>query len=268
MAIRFLCPLGHRLAVAEHLAGKKGRCPVCKQRVYIPDLDPAAVPAVEDPEETAQGGPVDVFVVDEAPPEVFPQAAPLHVPGDAMSDMPRPSPQAPYPSAPGFAQPSIAAAPAVEGYQADPQKVQTVYFLAVALAMISIFSVLPALPHLNLVQAPGWARIMLLLAALQLAYVAWIVLLPDWSTVWVGMLVFSIVGSIYAVAMAVVLFTPTQSPLLLGLDADTRRTAIGWCCAVVLLTTLASYICGRISARWRRGYELSKARRHPIASSY
>ena len=267
MAIRFLCPLGHRLAVAEHLAGKKGRCPVCKQRVYIPDLDPASAPPLDDAEERAQGGPVDVFVVDEAPPEVFAQAASVPV-AAAVGGMPQPAPQFTYPPAPEF-RPAIAEhPPAAEGYQADPQRVQTVYFLAVALAMISIFSVLPALPHLNLVQAPGWARIMLLLAALQLAYIVWIVLLPDWSTVWVGMLVFSIVGSIYAVAMAVVLFTPQQSPLLLGLDADTRRTAIGWCCAVVLLTTLASYICGRISARWRRSYELTKARRHPIAHSY
>jgi hypothetical protein len=38
MTIRFLCPHGHKLAVPDNLAGKKGRCPVCQQRVYIPVL--------------------------------------------------------------------------------------------------------------------------------------------------------------------------------------------------------------------------------------
>ncbi|MGE0610023.1 MAG: hypothetical protein AB7O62_23230, partial [Pirellulales bacterium] len=36
MAIRFECPLGHRLIVPDERAGKKGKCPVCRQRVVIP----------------------------------------------------------------------------------------------------------------------------------------------------------------------------------------------------------------------------------------
>lgn len=38
MTIRFLCPLGHPLAVPDGRAGKKGRCPICRQRVYVPRL--------------------------------------------------------------------------------------------------------------------------------------------------------------------------------------------------------------------------------------
>src|SRR5687767_7626737 len=40
MAIKFLCPFGHRLKVPDEAAGKKGRCPVCGQRVYIPIIEP------------------------------------------------------------------------------------------------------------------------------------------------------------------------------------------------------------------------------------
>lgn len=40
MPIHFYCPLGHRLAVPDDRAGKKGRCPVCHQRVYVPVADP------------------------------------------------------------------------------------------------------------------------------------------------------------------------------------------------------------------------------------
>ncbi len=38
--IRFLCPYGHRLAVPDHRAGKKGRCPECFQKVIIPAPNP------------------------------------------------------------------------------------------------------------------------------------------------------------------------------------------------------------------------------------
>ena len=40
MPIHFYCPLGHRLAVPDDRAGKKGRCPVCHQRVIVPVADP------------------------------------------------------------------------------------------------------------------------------------------------------------------------------------------------------------------------------------
>jgi hypothetical protein len=67
MTIRFLCPLGHPLAVPDNRAGKKGRCPVCRQRVYVPrpsgggslsDDDVAdflADAMVEDDDESADG---------------------------------------------------------------------------------------------------------------------------------------------------------------------------------------------------------------------
>jgi hypothetical protein len=40
MPIRFYCPLGHRLVVPDERAGKKGRCPQCRQKVYVPVADP------------------------------------------------------------------------------------------------------------------------------------------------------------------------------------------------------------------------------------
>ncbi|HEX3659222.1 MAG TPA: hypothetical protein VHV55_25765 [Pirellulales bacterium] len=40
MPIRFYCPLGHRLVVPDERAGKKGRCPQCHQKVYVPVAEP------------------------------------------------------------------------------------------------------------------------------------------------------------------------------------------------------------------------------------
>lgn len=40
MSIHFYCPLGHRLVVSDERAGKKGRCPICRQRVFVPEPNP------------------------------------------------------------------------------------------------------------------------------------------------------------------------------------------------------------------------------------
>lgn len=39
MAIRVVCPQGHVLEVRDDLAGKVGRCPVCKSLVQVPVAD-------------------------------------------------------------------------------------------------------------------------------------------------------------------------------------------------------------------------------------
>ncbi|HET6883913.1 MAG TPA: hypothetical protein VFI31_27410 [Pirellulales bacterium] len=41
MSIRFFCPLGHRLQVPDKRAGKKGRCPMCGQRLIVPEASVA-----------------------------------------------------------------------------------------------------------------------------------------------------------------------------------------------------------------------------------
>lgn len=422
MPIRFLCPMGHRLKVPDERAGKKGRCPICQQRVVIPVEDPQSsgkpkrTPFDDLPESdvtmddeadapaigrVSTGSPVLEHIVfgrppDEAryrdpvperpaapqhpieempyvpirldsppigsPPRPLPQeatappsppddvpyvpirldgpinkatppaaapippapeaapptesrAVPLAPPGafenigglvDQISmappsappppppafgapatDPPRWPPHAAYPpqeppraafpspgyaamapsgAAPPYAPAMMAPAPFVraaapEVYEPEPAWVQTVYFLAVGLVVVTLFCAAPATKHLNLAEAPGWARIVLLLSALQLVYIAWMVSLPDWSTVWVGMLVFAIVASIYGMGMAIVMATPRDRPLMLGMDA-VRYSAAGWCLAVVLLTSLMTYFCGRISFRWRRAFEVAKAKRN------
>jgi hypothetical protein len=46
MTIRFVCPQGHALSVADTGAGKHGLCPVCKARVLVPPLAPLSEDAI------------------------------------------------------------------------------------------------------------------------------------------------------------------------------------------------------------------------------
>jgi hypothetical protein len=67
MGIRFFCPNGHRLHVKGFLAGKRGVCPDCGQRVNIPlESDARAIAAKKDAAKngTAADHPVSTAVLD------------------------------------------------------------------------------------------------------------------------------------------------------------------------------------------------------------
>jgi hypothetical protein len=136
------------------------------------------------------------------------------------------------------------------GYQADRGHVETVRWLAGVLGVLVLIGAAPALGYLNLATAPGWARVILLIALLQLAYLVWMAVVPDWSTLWVAMLVFAAVAAFCALGAAVAVATPADRVLPLGLDAVRQKMA-RWCGAAVLLNMLATYVCGRTSVRWQ-----------------
>jgi hypothetical protein len=144
------------------------------------------------------------------------------------------------------------------GYRPDTDKLYTVYYLAAAMTAFSLFTLAPALAHWNLGAAPDWARAIWLLSILQLAYVAWVVSIPDWTTLWSSMIVFTIVAALYGLVMTVALTTPLTEALPLDLT-DVRRQAVMWCAGVVLLGFLLAYGCGRAAWRWRRTFELLHA---------
>ena len=150
--------------------------------------------------------------------------------------------------------------PQPEIYRPDRGKVQTVQLLAVGLALAALFAAAPAVRYWNLAAAPDWARLVLAMSAMQLIYIVWMVSIPDWSTVWVGMLVFALVATVYGAGLAVFMYTPADAPLVLELGEAARYSAAGWCAAVVLLTTMMTFVCGRVSATWRRSYEWSRRR--------
>jgi hypothetical protein len=170
--------------------------------------------------------------------------------------------------------------PARHGYRPDHDKVITVRLLAIGLVLIALFGAAPAVMQFefakrlaasnggstpivkaaetdwSLSQLPRWARCALVLAAMQLFYVAWMVTLPDWSTVWVVSWVFASMAAAYAAALAVLWFTPRPDLLILDL-AGVEQQARRWCIAVTLLLCLASYLAGRTSFRWHRAFRIA-----------
>jgi hypothetical protein len=148
-------------------------------------------------------------------------------------------------------------------YEAGASELRTTYALAAFLVFVVAFSLIPVvrLGHLNLETAPAWARAVVLIAALQLIYVAWMANAPDWTSLWVVMMVFALAATGYAVITAIALATPLHYPLVLGM-AEVRNSAAKWCIAVLAVMCLATYLCGRVSTRWNRSFREGLGQRH------
>jgi hypothetical protein len=158
------------------------------------------------------------------------------------------------------------AATSVLGYQAEPSRRGTVYQLAAAMILASLFSATPAVSdiaeHLRSVDSPGvarWACLLLLAAIIQFSYTIYMVQLPDWSTVWVVSLTTLFFAFIYAMLVAVLIMGQPQSHIvqLLGLQDQLHgNRAAGWCAIMVSLTSLLAYAAGRISVRWHQACQI------------
>lgn len=147
-------------------------------------------------------------------------------------------------------------------YRPDRGRIDSTKWLAGILLAAVLFSFAPVAYHMqvNLATAPDWARIVVLLAALQAVYVGWMLSAPDWSTVWVVMLVFAGVSALYAVATAMAIATPPERAMPLDLGG-VRYSARAWCAAVLALMSLCTYLAGRFSTRWYRSFECETAGR-------
>jgi hypothetical protein len=172
-------------------------------------------------------------------------------------------------------------------YRADAGSLATCRGLAGVLVLVVLFSLLPlgwlaisqptaggegavivnrtlpamlAASYFNVETAPDWARLVLLAAAMQLFFIAWMMAAPDWAGVWVVMVVFALVSTAYGMVTAMAIAWPVDKPMLLGME-EVRRSAGYWCGSVLAVTALGTYLCGRLSARWRRTCELELAGR-------
>jgi len=308
MAIRFLCPLGHPIKAADHRSGKKGRCPVCHQKIIVPVPNPE--PSGSEKRSWDAPGPQPIEFDEQAPAsapipgsrkrrrrlksgrsivatelllEPTPQRSEPIFPKLAIDDSSALAPLPPPLPPPSLVPPPVAdriadritvprnpsqgksrlkpePPPRWVGrmksgydhvYRADAKQIEMVYWLAAILLFAVVFGAAPALRHWQLAEAPVWARIVLLVAAAQLVYIAWLVLMPDWSTIWVGMVLFALVGAGYGASMALVGSMPQGKLPPMGL-AGAGSSAAAWCGANVLVMGLLSFACGRLATKWRR----------------
>lgn len=259
MTVFFYCPSGHEIAAPDEIARREVQCPQCSQWVIVPPAsranpsdDEAALVLLSIPDRREP-------VADAADAEETTAEATDHTPsGESWIESPpdRPGNQHRRSSTGlrltwrGLLGQTVTRIPP-HLHPPDGRYVKTVNRLAIGLLAAALAGTLPAIGYLDLGDAPGWARGALVMATIQVAYVAWMAATPDWASVRVVMLVFGVVAAIYGGVGAMIISTPMTRLLPLTLDS-VRRAAPEWCGVMLLITGLCAYLCGHISAQWRR----------------
>jgi hypothetical protein len=129
------------------------------------------------------------------------------------------------------------------------RQLEIVYWLACSLPFAVAFCGAPALPHLQFSGAPLWAQAMLCGALVQLGYAAWLAMVPDLSTVRVGMYLFAASAAAYFIALAVTCFLAESQLSALGMSGM-RAAAAAWCVLALVISSLASTACGWVLRHW------------------
>lgn len=125
--------------------------------------------------------------------------------------------------------------------------------LVAMLGGLTFFSLLPLIVsgHINPTTAPIYAQWAIVVAVVQAAYLAWSLLVPDWASAWVLMIVFAVAAACYGAATALAVATPPDRAVALEMT-DVRHFARGWCACVMLTNSLGAYLAGRLATLWRR----------------
>jgi hypothetical protein len=121
---------------------------------------------------------------------------------------------------------------------------------ALGIVLLALMQLAPAVTQLNLATAPDWARASVLLALLELAYAAWIVLTPDWSSLRVAMCLAAGVATLYGAALGASLLTPRFAAAPLDMHEAPGGAPL-WCATIICGALALAYACGRLSHLWR-----------------
>jgi hypothetical protein len=296
MSIHFLCPLGHKLQVPDERAGKKGRCPVCRQHLIVPQIAATTTSVTAEPDEDG-GTDLTHYLVEAAhaqsemnkdPSPVVAGIGAETIAAGADSAIETNLPARPPPVSSGPLTTLLATPPPLPGAeqpvaveQSSPppsipisqktvrwltwqrsaalssyqivrpnsRQLEIVYWLASLLPFAVAFCAAPALPHLQFSGAPLWAQAMLCGGMVQLGYAAWLAMVPDFSTVRVGLYLFAASAATYFIALAVTCFLAESQVSTLGMSGM-RAMAAAWCVLALVISSLASTACGWVLRHW------------------
>ena len=136
------------------------------------------------------------------------------------------------------------------------------HILAAALAAAALFAAAPAAWDVVLYAraeegalVSRWALAAIALAAVQLAYAAYLAQLPDWSSGWIVTLWSLAAAAVYAGLLGLTLIAGPESRLIQFLDLaevlPTGRASM-WCLCMTTIMASLAFFAGRTSLRWRQ----------------
>lgn len=139
------------------------------------------------------------------------------------------------------------------------------YTLAVASIIVAFICAIPSVLEFGTATQFGsspdaWTYCVLLGCLIQLGIAVLIILVPDWSTHWIGAITTTGLAGAYALVLALTMFAGQGHELIreMGLpDEVFRNQAQPWCFLVMSMTLILAYFFCRSSVRWRATAKLT-----------
>lgn len=242
MPLKFHCVCGQALIVSRRLAGKAVRCPKCDVKVKVP-----ATRAAKAAERLAR----------ESLPPPSPPAAKVEIAKTKVAAAPpAESPDQIAEEVSGRPTPSLR----IQGCEPNPRNVSASQWLALGIVAVAIVGMIPAMldiaAHFRVIDSPGvavWAYLSLWIALIEISYAVYLVQLPDWSSLWVATWVTLVISVVYAMLLGFTYMSRADGWIARALDLSEHLAggrAAGWCFIMLCLSSLLSYLSGRLSVRW------------------
>lgn len=109
------------------------------------------------------------------------------------------------------------------------------------------------------IEASPWAWLLLGLAGIELAYAAYLALVPDFSALWAAACFYVAIAALAAAFLGFFLWAPLTHPGLASLELaehDLQFKARMWCLALIVAYGGMAYLLGRTSVAWRKRLKL------------
>ena len=179
---------------------------------------------------------------------------------DGQRPTPPPQPVAPEPKE----------EPQFRGVEYSRDRRWTIYYLGIALAAVALLSIYPAImeviAHFRAEDSPGiklWASLVLLVGGVQLAYVIYLMQLPDWGTTKAMTIITALMATVYAAGLGIVMMAGEENKMieLLGLEYLHRKQYDKlWCFLIFLLCCLMTFLFFHVTAKWYKTHKISYAK--------
>jgi hypothetical protein len=257
--LKFICPAGHPLEASSDESGRVIKCPKCGQPTLVPgDPKPSvktSSPESEVPcnlastEEQSQTSVEDSASKDIGLPRIettsrsssskskSAEKSPLKINASSWEEDELVSPDDP-----------------LRRCLPPTDLMRNAQHLTPALLGLILVAFGPAALHIPWIEAPNWSRAAPIIALLEIAYVFWMSITPDYSTLRATAVMF-FVGAVLSSILAISLIVyPSDAIVPFGLNG-VRSSATAWCFVAALLHFLGGYLSFQLGRKWRSNIE-------------
>lgn len=143
----------------------------------------------------------------------------------------------------------------------SPERIKKTRLLALSLLAVAVLQAIPALVSMLGTDTDSevihrWVYWMLFLATVEFGFAMYLLLFPDWSSIWVVAMVSLLNAALLAIVVSVRVLGQEQNVIVnylqLNIKVNSGMQQVLLLLAFVLMSSILSFIAGRTAIRWKR----------------